>query len=210
MAPGRRPGFLCNVERRQQRRGGRIWADRFHLGLHRERRCLVPAFQSGYFSKRVGIIFKTALPFRTLEAHSCASKHWAAPPCLEDHAPRVTEDRPQQSQDPSLHQELGAGLAGKAQNKLTCSFLFFLSLQESRLVVPQCSLAFWSQILFCFPHHPAPTYHPLSWIKASLVRKGPGEGGSGSDQHPLHPHPLPPAEPTQQTLSPLGQTPQGK
>lgn len=113
MAPGRRPGFLCNVERRQQRRGGRIWADRFHLGLHRERRCLVPAFQSGYFSKRVGIIFKTALPFRTLEAHSCASKHWAAPPCLEDHAPRVTEDRPRQSQDPPCSRSWGQGCQGK-------------------------------------------------------------------------------------------------
>lgn len=57
--------------------------------------------------------------------------------------------------------------------------------------MPQCNLAFWSQIFFCFPHCPAPTYHPLSWMKASLVCK---EGGLGPHQHPCHPHPLLPLQ----------------
>lgn len=60
--------------------------------------------------------------------------------------------------------------------------------------MPQCNLAFWSQIFFCFPHRPTPTYHPLSWMKASLVRKSPGEGGLGPHQHPCHPHPLLPLQ----------------
>lgn len=95
-----RPSLQCG---KTAAKAGRkdLGRDRFHLGLHREQYCLVPAF---------GIIFKTALPFRTLEARcSQLCKHWAAPRCLEDHAPRVTKGPPQQSQDSPCSKSRGQG-----------------------------------------------------------------------------------------------------